>query len=141
MAAISSSAGFQAATQAAFQQMKVQQARQNADRAEQVARAMAAKAGEAQQVADRAQESARSMTLQSDQAQTAAGQARQGVAMIQSVGNMQVRLGNTVSQVAEKVADVTPAASTEPVSVPTPAPVPVVNTSGQVTGTLVNTTA
>lgn len=117
--------------------MKVQQARQNAERAEQVARVMVAKAGEAQRVADRAQENARSMTVQSDQAQTAAGQARQGVAMIQSVGNMQVRLANTAGQIAEKVAEAKPAASVESV----PASPPVINTSGQMTGTRVNTTA
>jgi hypothetical protein len=135
MAAVSSSSGFQAVTQAAYQQLKVQQARQNADRAEEVARALAARAGDARQVAEQAQESARVLTVQSNQAQTAAGQARQGLAAMDSAGRMQASLANTADQVVTR--------SAEPVStgVESKSVAPVVNTSGQVTGTLVNTTA
>lgn len=130
MAAISSTAGMQSATQAGLQQLKVQQAKQNADRAEMAARSLRAQADAAQSEADRAQENARSLYVRSDQAATAAGKARQSVAMIQSAGEMGVRLASTVSQAAER--------QTESQPVPT---VPVVNTSGQVTGTVVNTTA
>jgi methyl-accepting chemotaxis protein len=145
MAAISSSAGLQAATQAAFQQLKVQQARQNAERAEQTARALESKAVEAQQVADRAQENARSLSVRSSQAQSVAGQARQGLAMIRSVEEMQTGLSNTVSQANERMvrtegsAQVGPSAAAS--APPVPDAQPVVNTSGQVTGTVVNTTA
>lgn len=136
MAAVSSSAGYQAATQAAFQQLKVQQARQNADRAEQVANALAAKANEAQRDADRAEENARSLSVQSNQARTAAGQARQGLSMVQSVSRMAVQLAGTVEQVVERTGR--QASSSE---APPAKSAPVMNTTGQMTGTVVNTTA
>lgn len=137
MAAISStSVGAQAAAQAGLQQLKLQQARQNAERAEQIARALAAKAADAEGVAYRAEENARSLGVQSDQASSAAGQARQGLAMIQSVGHMQSALASTVSQASVrqnvKEADtIAPKADSAPV----------LNTSGQITGVVVNTTA
>jgi len=136
MAVISSTAGMQAVTQAAFQQLKLQQARQNADRAEQVARALQTKAAAAQQVADQAQEDARSLTVQSSRAQNIAGQARQGVAMVESVGEMQTRLSGTIDRVAQMQVEVPVPEVTSPVPGN-----PVINTSGQATGTLVNTTA
>lgn len=135
MAAISSSAGFQAITQAAFQQMKVQQARQNADRAEQLARDLAAKANQAQEDADRAQNNARDLTVRSGQAQTAAGKARQGLAVAQSVTQMQSGLYATATQVSERI----PQAPADGDAVSTA--VPVVNSSGQTIGTTVNVTA
>lgn len=140
MAAISSTVGFQAATQAAFQQLKLQQARQNAERAEQAARSLQSQAVEAQRVADRAQEDARSLSVQSSQAQRAAGQAKQGLAMIQSVDEMKASLSSTLTQVSERQESVrsSPAPS---VSAPAKESPPVVNLSGQVTGTVVNTTA
>lgn len=123
-------------TQTAFQQLKLQQARQNAERAEQVARNLRSEAADAQREADRAQENARSLMVRSNQAQSVAGQARQGLAMIRTVGEMQESLSNmqirtdTVSSSTVETAAIAPAAN-----------VPVVNTSGQVTGTVVNTTA
>lgn len=123
-------------TQTAFQQLKLQQARQNAERAEQVARNLRSEAADAQREADRAQENARSLMVRSNQAQSVAGQARQGLAMIRTVGEMQESLSNmqirtdTVSGSTVETAAIAPAAN-----------IPVVNTSGQVTGTVVNTTA
>lgn len=132
MAGISSSSvGSQAVAQAGLQQLKVQQALQGAERAEQTARSLRAQANQAQQVADRAQEDARSLYVRSDQAQTAAGQARQGVAMMKSVGEMQSNLSGRVEQVVAKQESTVTAAASEPV----------LNSSGQVTGTIVNTTA
>lgn len=131
MAAISSTVGVQAATQAAMQQLKVQQVKQNAERAEFAARALRAQANQAQQVADRAQEEARSLYVRSDQAQNAAGQARQGLAMLKSVGIIETTLTNIASQASERQAQI------QQSSVPTP----VVNTSGQVTGTVIDTVA
>lgn len=141
MAAISSTAGFQAASQAAFQQMKVQQARQNAERAEQAARVLTREAAEAQQVADRAQENARSLSVRSGQAQSVAGQARQGVAMMQTVGEMQTRLGDTVTQATERVESVQAVGGAQVPAAPAAEAPPVLNLSGQVTGRVVNTTA
>jgi hypothetical protein len=145
MAAGSSTiAGAQAATQAGWQQLRLQQARRNAERAEATAQVLQARAADAQRVAERADESARSLSVQSSQAQSAAGQARQGLAMVRSVEQMQVSLSNTVSQAGERqnappaVQQVAPQ-QTEAVSKATPPPV--LNTSGQITGVVVNTTA
>lgn len=122
--------------------MKVQQARQNAERAEQTARALEARAAEAQNVADRAQENARTLSVRSGQAQSAAGQARQGLAMARSVGEMQTGLSNTVGQANERAVNVqaSPPADAR-AGLPAQRTQPVVNMSGQVTGTVVNTTA
>lgn len=132
MAAISPTAGAQAVMQAAVQRLELRQARQNADRAEQVAQALEGRAADAQRVASRAQENARSLAVQSDQARSAAGQARQGVAAIDSVAAMKVSLENTLSQVVERQDSSQPVVQTA---------APVVNTTGQLTGTVVNTTA
>lgn len=125
----SSTVGSQTAVQAGLQQLKVQQALQNAERAEQTARSLRARANEAQRVADQAQESARTLYVRSDQAQSAAGQARQGVAMMRSAGEMQTRLAGAVEQANTRQESVSSTAA------------PVLNSSGQVTGTIVNTTA
>ncbi|MEW6164887.1 MAG: hypothetical protein AB1642_07475 [Pseudomonadota bacterium] len=136
MAAVTSTAGYQAITQAAFQQLKVQQARQNAERAEQTAETLRARAADAQRTADRAQESARSLYVQSREADSAAGQARQGVALIQSTSEARAQLANTVSQASERFS---PEVSVSETTSENSAPVR--NTSGQITGRVVNTTA
>ncbi len=118
--------------------MKLQQARLNAERAEQTARALEARAADAQRVADRADENARSLNVQSDQASSVAGQARQGLAMVKSVSQMQSSLSNTVSQVTERQEVKETGAVTQASQVESP---PVINTSGQITGVVVNTTA
>lgn len=145
MAAISSSiAGAQAATQAGWQQLRLQQARQNADRAEATAQALQARAADAQRVAEGANEDARSLSVQSAQARSVAGQARQGLAMVRSVGEMQASLSNTVSQVSERQAVPPSPQQSPPQAVQVEARVdapPVLNTSGQITGVVVNTTA
>lgn len=117
-----------------MQQLKVQQAKQNAERAEFAARSLRAQANAAQQVADRAQEEARSLYVRSDQALSAAGQARHGLAMLKSVGTMEASLSNAASQASERQAQMQPVQQAE-------MPAPVVNTSGQVTGTVINTVA
>lgn len=136
MAGISSTGGLQAVTQTAFQQLKLQQARQNAERAEQVARNLRSEAAEAQSEADRAQENARTLMVRSNQAQSVAGQARQGLAMIRTVGEMQESLSSMQVRT-----DAVSSGTTESEAIASAANVPVINTSGQVTGTVVNTTA
>lgn len=135
MAAISSISGLQGVTQTAFQQLKLQQARQNADRAEQQARSLQVQAAEAQRDADRAQENARDLSVRSSRAQSEAGHARQGLAMINSVNQMR-------SEISAVLARVGTSAKTVESTPTTPAnTVPVVNTSGQLTGSMVNTVA
>jgi len=135
VASISSISGAQSAAQSGLQQLRLQQAERNAAQAEQTARSLQAQAGDAWQRASRAQEDARSVTAQADQAQANAGQARLGLAVIRTVDQMQTRLTNVVGQVTEQLKIAEPAAPTQ-----SPA-LPVINAQGQVTGTVINTTA
>jgi len=143
MAVGSTTSGTQAATQIGWQQLKLQQARRTAEQAEQTAQALKSQANQAQRSADQAQETARSITVQSDQASSYASRARQGVAATQSVEQMQMQISNVVDQVtAKQQAPASPSAvTTLKASTATSAITPVVNTQGQITGTLINTTA
>ena len=126
------------ANQVGLQQLRLQQARRNAEQAEQTAQSLKSQANQAQLTADRAQESARSLTVQSDQAQAKVGQVRQGLAAMGSAQQSMVQLSKTVDQVlTREPAQPSPATSATPSS---NAP-PVVNAQGQVTGTIINTTA
>lgn len=135
MAAISSTSGLQGVTQTAFQQLKLQQARQNADRAEQQARSLQIQAADAQREADRAEENARDLSVRSGRAQNEAGQARQGLAMIRSVNEMKAGLATVLTRAAPSANEVD-SNSIQPTET-----MPVVNTLGQMTGTMVNTVA
>jgi len=124
------------ASEYGLQQLRLQQARRTAEQAEFAARALNAQAANAQRVADRAQEDARSLGVQANQAEASAGQARQGLAALSTAQQAFSRLSNTAEQVVAR--EPTPAAPTQDSGA---APVPVVNTQGQVTGTVINTTA
>ena len=131
---ISPTSGAHAAVQAGFQQLKLQQARRSAEQAEQVARSLRATANEAQQSAERANENARSLGVQADQAQTSAGHARQGLNAIKSLKSTEsalLKAYDTAIQTQIRLNTQTPQKPAEAV----------VNTQGQTTGTLVNTTA
>jgi hypothetical protein len=150
MAVTSATSNSLSAAQLGMQQLRVQQAKQNAERAEAAAQSLRAQADAAQREAGQAQENARSLYVRSDQAQNIAGQARQGLVAVRSQGEMQVRLSNTVDQVVERAnlpavdatpVSVSPAVSTSSATEQRASPQPVVNTSGQVTGRVVNTTA
>lgn len=135
MASVSFISGAQSAAQSGLQQLRLQQARRDADQAEAVARSLQSQAQSARQAASEAQENARTVTTQADQAQANAAQARLGLAVIKTVDQMQTRLSGVVAQVTEKLGIAEPAVPTQ-----SPSP-PVVNTQGQLTGTVVNTTA
>lgn len=138
----SNSIGAQSVTQAGWQQLRLQQARQNADRAEQAARVLEARAADAQRIAERADENARSLFVQADQANSVADQARQGLAMVKSVSQMQSSLSSTVSQVTQRQEVKETGTGTGTVArAPQVESPPVINTSGQITGVVVNTTA
>jgi hypothetical protein len=148
VASISSTSGSQAAFEYGYQQIKLQQAQRTANQAEQNARALAAQANEAKRTADRAQEGARTLEVQSDKADTAAGQARQGLAALKTQSTYQSSLETTLNSViatqsASAAAAVATTTSTTASTTPPPASVsaPVVNTQGEITGTIVNTTA
>jgi hypothetical protein len=150
MATISPTSANQAATQQGWQQLKLQQAQRNADRAEQEALSLRAQAADAQRSADNAQESARALSVQSEQAQSNAGRARQGLAVIRSVSDTGTRLTGAYEKIAQAQEQAAAADQPSSVTQTTSAPVapepkaagtPVVNTQGQTTGTLINTTA
>lgn len=109
-------------------QLRVQQAKRNADQAEAAARALRRAATSAQQAADSAQEDARALQVRSNQAQVDAGQARQQVTSLQSVRTVQEGFETVRSQIAEGLKSLD-------------APAPTVNAEGQTTGMLVNVTA
>lgn len=119
-----------------LQQLSVQQAKRSADQAELAAQTLKAQANEAQRVADREQGNARYLSIQSDQAQARAGQIRQGLAALNSEQQAITPLSNTLDQVLSR--QPAPASTTQTTS-PSTSPSPVVNTQGQVTGTIIST--
>jgi hypothetical protein len=121
--------------QSVLSQLQLQQAQRNAERADANARSLQAQAREAQQIAVQAQAEARSISSQADQAQSEASQAKLSLAVIRNGGQVQSDLAGAVGNVVETLKVASPVAAT-----PSPT-VPVVNTQGQLTGTVVNTTA
>lgn len=112
----------------ATDQLRVQQAKRNAEQAEAAANALQRQAAGAQRQADAAQENARSLKVRSDRAQGDAGQARQQVSSLQSVQGLQQQFSTIRTQISEGLA----ALDTPSVSI---------NAEGQATGTLVNEVA
>lgn len=96
---------------------------------------MQSQARSAQTVADRAQENARSLQVQSRQAAGDASQARLNLATQDSATQVQSQLGDLKAQISEVLTSDTLSTT------PTVAATPVINSSGQATGTLVNVTA
>lgn len=131
MAAVSSSTGSVVA-QYGLSQLRLQQTRRVAQEAEQTAEALQAQAQAARQDAQQADDRARSLESESTKAQTTAVNARQSLSLLQVSGQNQASLErvstNMVVQQSGKPAT-------------TSSPAPVVNTQGQVTGRVVNTTA
>jgi uncharacterized phage infection (PIP) family protein YhgE len=137
----STSSADQMGSQQGLQQLRLQQAKRNADQAEQTAQSLKTQAAEAQRVADREQDNARSLYIQSDEAQTRAGRIRQGLAALGSAQQAITQLSKSVDQVlVREPAPVAPAQSAGPPPVSTGI-APVTNSQGQVTGKIVNITA
>ena len=135
MASVSSTSN---ASQYGVQQLQLQQARRNADQAELNAEALKGQATDAQRVATQAEQNAQSLGVQSGQAQAVADQTRRGVAALNTQQQSVTQLGKIADQVLASQQG-PKAASTSTTTVKSPAPV--VNTQGQVTGKIVNTTA
>lgn len=126
------SAGLQSPGAGLWGQIQQQQAQRNADQAEQQARSLQAKARQAQVVADAAQETARSLKVESSQARVDADSARRGVTALKSLNEVQSGLSELRGQIVQVLER--PESSQQQAA-------PVINTSGQPTGTLVNVTA
>jgi GTP cyclohydrolase FolE2 len=139
--------------QSGYAQLKVQQARRNAEQAEVTAQALSQQAQQAKSEASQAQENARQLSVQSDRAQTGAVQARQGLMAMRSAAEAGDRLGTAYDRIAQAIGaktetttDVVPAEvpviSAAPATTPTATTAsPVVNDKGQTTGTLINIVA
>lgn len=136
------------ANQYGLQQLRLQQAKRNAEQAEQTAQSLAAQANSAQRTAQSAQDNADALSVQSSQAQSNANQTRQGVAALSSEQQAVSRLASTADQVIERTQPATTTTtattatqSTSSTSEATSTAASVVNSQGQVTGTIINTTA
>lgn len=143
--------------QSGYAQLKLQQARRNAEQAEVTAQALSQQAQQAKGEANQAQENARQLSVQSDRAQTGAVQARQGLMAMRSAAEAGDRLGTAYDKIAQAIgtktettvaaapadAAIASAATTTAVTPAVTAPTsnPVVNDKGQTTGTLINIVA
>ncbi len=164
MPSISSGVTPSPAIQQGFSQLKIQQAKRNAEQAEASARALQAQAADAQLRASQAQENARDLSVRANQADLNAGQARQGLEAIRSLSQTSTDLKTTYERIASVMqADTTEApvaASTTSSAAPLSAPVstatsntsadtagstgsltPTINSQGETTGTNINITA
>lgn len=125
-------------TQSAWQQLQLQQAQRNADRAALTARSLQAQASSAQASADQAQASAEALKSQASQAQSAAGQARLWLQTAKSLNQLTAQLNNVYTKVAQTPQQAQPAAGTQ---APPQAQVAAASTPAPTLGTVVNTTA
>jgi len=98
MAIDSSTSGLGSVTQFGWQQLKLQQAKRNADQAEQTARLLQQQASAAKSEADRAQEKARNLGVQADQAQSYAVRTRQGLSALTAGASAQSQLTYVIDQ-------------------------------------------
>lgn len=140
MSTVSSSSGTTAA-QYGMDQLRLQQTRLAAQRAEQTAQALQSEAANARQDADQARERARSLEVDSTQAQSEAVRIRRGLMMLQSAGSLQVQRARVVDNAQITRPAAMPQASAVVSTGGTASKIPVVNTQGQVTGRVINTTA
>lgn len=112
-------------------QVQLQQAKRIAAQAEQTANALQAAARNARLEAETAANKARNLESRSDSASTIAARARQGVAAVGTRDAAFTRLQTTLDSVATQVGTVASKSGVEPV----------VNSLGETTGQIVNTTA
>ena len=135
MAIAPSASSLGSVTQFGWQQLKLQQAKRNADQAEQTAQILQQQASVAKREADRAQENARSLGVQSDQARSHAVRARQGLAGLASGASSQAQLTYVIDQAVQRQSTTqsTPARQDKFSSS--------ASTQTSTTGTIINTTA
>ncbi len=132
MATVSSSSS--AALQYGLTQLRVQQTKQAAAQAEQLANALQTQASAARQVARQEEDRAHSLDADSAKASAQASNYRQSLSLVQSTAVNAAQLSRVSSNMVVQQASQTQASTAG-------TPRPVVNTQGQVTGKVVNTTA
>jgi hypothetical protein len=140
MSSVSSSPGTTAARYG-MDQLRLQQTRMAAQRAEQTAQSLQSEAANARQDADQARERARSLEVESSQAQSEAVRMRRGLTMHQSEGSLQVQQARVADNAQVTRPAVVQQASPQTSTAASTSKAPVVNTQGQVTGRVINTTA
>ena len=136
MAIGSATSSSAAISQSILQTLKLQDAKRSAEQAQFRAQDLQNQAADEQRVADNAQEKARSLRVEANQAQADVGRASQGLQALQSLSQMSSRLDQIYTQVAQKQHDSLPTSSAQ-----APQQGPTVNSQGQVTGRIINTTA
>ncbi len=121
-------------------QAALQQAKRVANQAEVTAQTLATQAANAQAEATNAQDYASSLTVQAGQAQLNVGWTQQNLADVETAGQLNTQITSVIKNVVEAQPPAKP-----PIIVatkPTPPVIqPVVNTQGQVTGKIINTSA
>lgn len=116
-----------------LQQLSLQQAKRNAERAEVAAEKLAAQAAVAKREAAQAQENARSLEIRSGIAHQDAGRARQGLAAIKTAASMQDQLYTALARLPlEPVGSVDEEAGANQ---------PTISDQGTPAGLLIDTTA
>ncbi len=138
--------GTQPATQAAWQQMQLAQAKQFAERAAQNASALQSQANSAQTAASQAQANARSLNANASQAQSVASQAERNLRATEATNQIGPDILQRVTQAAQPkdtsaVAQQPATQLTTPPVAATVTPTPTLNTQGQTIGAVINVTA
>jgi len=135
MSAISSVSASQSTSASSSLQTTLQQAKRAADQAESTAQTLETQATEAQEAASSAQGYASSLSIQAGQAQLNVGWTQQDLSAVETAG----QLSTQISSVIANVVDVQQSRLAV-IATPIPKP-PVINTQGQVTGKIINTSA
>ena len=135
MSAISSISASQSASPSSSLQAALQQAKRTASQAESNAQALEAQASNAQAAASSAQGYASALNIQAGQAQLNVNWTQQDLDAVETAGQISTQITSVVSNVLD-VEQSKPASIAVPVAKP-----PVVNTQGQVTGKIINTSA
>lgn len=140
ISSVSSTAG--SSGNSAAQQAVVQQAKRVADQAESAAQTLEAQAANAQTRATEAEGYARTLNIQAGQAQLGAGYSEQQLSALQLSGqiNSEVAAGPNYTPNISVQRAIAYSLAPQPVTVPV-STAPVLNTQGQVTGKIINTSA
>ena len=137
MSSISAVSASQTASSSSSLQAALQQAKRTASQAETDAQTLEQQAASAQAAASNAQAYAGSLNIQASQAQLNVGWTQQSLDAVEVAGQINTEIPAVLSNIVNVQAS---KATSEAEAIPVTKP-PVVNTSGQVTGKIINTSA
>jgi hypothetical protein len=141
MSAISSISASQSASPGSSLQAALQQAKRIANQAEATAQALEEQASSAQAAASSAQGYASALNVQAGQAQLNVDWTQQDLNAVETAGQISTQISSVVKNVIDVEQNTLPAVVAVPVAKPAILNAPVVNTQGQVTGKIINTSA